>query len=207
MTELIRPSPPILGATTVRDEYGHVARQKCPCGSNYLVYDERIEGAREGTQESTQGGVSEGNKERAGDRVHVLLARCLNPDCHKTVSFRFSLTSDLCTGGLGRVITGALNSADPGRLFPGIRVSAQIAIGLVSMWTAARAAGCKPEALEKLVADAIRHTDVSIDPADVTRRLAAIAPHFDAVAAALQRECFEPPPAPVAGPEAGPEAA
>lgn len=168
--------PPVVTVPTVRDEYGHVARQSCVCGSNFFVYDERVEAAGPG----------------AADRVHVLLARCLNPDCRRETAFRFALTSELCAGGLGRAVVGALNTADPARMFPCIGVAAQIAVGLVSVWAAARAAGVPSEPLSALVADAARHTGAAADlAAEVSRRLAAIGPEFDAIVSVLTRECVE----------------
>ncbi len=172
---------PIMTAATVRDEYAHVARQRCQCGATYLVTDEHVERAAPG----------------GPDRVHVLTARCLNNDCNRQAVFHFLLTSELCAGGLGGAIVGALNTADPARTFPCIGVAPQIAVGLVSTWAAARAAGVAPEVLTALVADATRHTGVSPPLADeVSARLAAIGPQFDAIVAALQRECVEASPLP-----------
>ena len=177
MSDPTRP-PPVVGVATVRDEYGHVARQRCQCGSNYVVYDEQVEAAGPGS----------------ADRVHSLKARCLNPDCNREVAFRFLLTCELCAGGLGAAIVGALNSSDPARTFPCIGVAPQIAVGLVSTWAAARAAAVAPDVLAAFVADATRHTGVSPPLADeVAAHLAEIGPHFDAITAALQRECVEPP--------------
>lgn len=174
-------APPVVVAATVRDEYAHVARQRCQCGATYLVTDEWVERPGGGA------GVEPG-------RVHVLAARCLNSDCNRTALFHFSLTSELCAGGLGGALVGALNVTDPARTFRCIGVAPQIAVGLVSTWAAARAAGVAPESLAALVADATRHTGVSPDlAADVSSRLAAIGPQFDAIVAALQRECVEVP--------------
>ena len=173
MDRSYRPPAPVSGVLTVRDQYGHVARQTCVCGGNYVVYDEKIERCAEDSPELT----------------HVLLARCLNTDCARPAAFRFLMSNELCVGGLGAALVSSLNPLDPARTFACIGVAQQITVGLVSMWTAARAAGVSADKLSALVVDATRHAGVPAEIAgEVARRLAAIGPLFDGVVGVLERE-------------------
>jgi hypothetical protein len=170
-----KPVPPIMQADSLRDEYGHVARQRCHCGSNFLVYDEKVVFTD-------------------GTHAHVLLARCLNTDCGHQTSFPFQLTDRLACAGLGRALCGANTPEDPGRVFQGVPIGAQITIGIISSWLAAKAMSLNPVTLDAFAADAVKHLGLSSgDVAAVVASLNRIGVEFTEVVERVGDWCALPP--------------
>lgn len=154
--------PPTIGVDSMREAYGHVARQQCLCGANFLVEGEHV---------------------HAGGRYYALCATCLNPDCGKRIEFRFTLSARVASGGLGRAMVESVRPANPGHMFPGVGVGVQSAIGLISVWLAARATGVDAAVLDGIVEDAARHAGV----AGLGDSLDRLGREFDSIAAALER--------------------
>lgn len=159
---------PLLSAGTTREAFAHIARQRCRCGSAFLVADERIEPDPATTRPTL-----------------TLRARCLNRDCGHAEEFRF-LAAALWGQGIGRLATESVDPTNAATLFPAISPRHAAALRLLTVHVGVAGLGTRPADREDLVYDALRpvRPDAAAVAA-VAASLAAAARAVEAVAATL----------------------
>jgi hypothetical protein len=101
---------PLLTAATQREQYAHVARQRCGrCDGTFAVVNEAV-----------------ASDPATGQPVHVLEAACLNSDCGQPATFRFAARGLLLKGVASAVIDGA-DPHNPARMFPSLAPPDEVA--------------------------------------------------------------------------------